>query len=555
MELGELPLRWCHRISNESGHIRVIEADVDWIELRFAPSSGTPKAVEDANLGAVITRMVLAQIGALWRATDATGLEYRFSVLLHPLFVGQFGFVSGLNQFLDELNLPPERLEIRLAASLLDAHSEPIRAAFRALDLLDIQVCIEPSAPTPDLADLVENLPFHLLKIGPISVGQRNGWDGHLDFFRAIILGAERQNIQLSAVGVTERNHFRALNGLGLHFSQGPVLASDKLHAEPLKLAGHRHPKFPRPRNRGRAAPATSPFERSSLNPPPKILPLLPKTLVHLLSIPSDKKARDVLLLELGHADPVLAAILLSNAANTFSDKTPTALNLPQAIVRLGTKSITAGFREGTQAEVFIPSANHLLWTHSLQTAYWAAGLCRIVPDMETPSSTAYLAGLLHDFGRFAMLLKTPDKLAQVERTGWKDVEQLLRQEHRVFHFDHAEVGAALAKLWSLPKNLQYVIAKHHTVLSRPEQQNPLGKLTQIVQLADRLSVGMLHHPEMVDWPAENFSNFQDPIREKLDILWRPNHNTLVQLCRHVHEGTKKRAGYIGVPYAKSTPK
>lgn len=74
----------------------------------------------------------------------------------------------------------------------------------------------------------------------------------------------------------------------------------------------------------------------------------------------------------------------------------------------------------------------------------------------------AYMAGLLHDVGRLVMLMRFPehsDVLLQARHDlDGSDVDE----EHALFGFDHAQVGAALLELWGLPQGM--VMAAHQHI-------------------------------------------------------------------------------------------
>ena len=96
----------------------------------------------------------------------------------------------------------------------------------------------------------------------------------------------------------------------------------------------------------------------------------------------------------------------------------------------------------------------------------------------------AYIAGLLHDFGRICLHRYFPEEasLAQAMASDGMDV---LEAERSVYDTDHQEIGHLVAAKWGMPQLLTEVIKNHHP---RNEDNVPdLPILTRIIILADNL--------------------------------------------------------------------
>ena len=78
--------------------------------------------------------------------------------------------------------------------------------------------------------------------------------------------------------------------------------------------------------------------------------------------------------------------------------------------------------------------------------------------------------------------------------------------EQKIFGFDHAEIGAELARRWSLPINLQECIAFHH---------DP-GKAEQ-----SQVEVAIVHIANSVAILAERDINNPDVVPEINPIAWK----------------------------------
>jgi putative nucleotidyltransferase with HDIG domain len=137
-----------------------------------------------------------------------------------------------------------------------------------------------------------------------------------------------------------------------------------------------------------------------------------------------------------------------------------------------------------------------LLWEHSLGCGFGARIIARKLQcaDLEE----AFLAGLLHDIGKVMLNLKLPQETSGIIQQVYNDPEQTaVALEQERFGFDHAEVGALVARKWNFAAPIEEAIGKHHAV-SSPEGASPL---THTVSLANKcchkLSIGPSRFPQL----------------------------------------------------------
>lgn len=97
---------------------------------------------------------------------------------------------------------------------------------------------------------------------------------------------------------------------------------------------------------------------------------------------------------------------------------------------------------------------------HSLTTATLCEELAK---KMAIDTSTAFTAGLLHDIGTLIMFSACEDVMMEVLEAGiFEEDEPLYVKERDRLGFDHAQVGAALARQWGMPESIALAIAHHH---------------------------------------------------------------------------------------------
>lgn len=99
----------------------------------------------------------------------------------------------------------------------------------------------------------------------------------------------------------------------------------------------------------------------------------------------------------------------------------------------------------------------HSCWRHCLTTALLSECLSAL---MALPSEKSYIAGLIHDIGRLALLRVFPEYEPALQRTKSKGVD-LLAAERAVCEIDHCEAGRWLLCQWGCPIELQNVAAYH----------------------------------------------------------------------------------------------
>ncbi len=119
-------------------------------------------------------------------------------------------------------------------------------------------------------------------------------------------------------------------------------------------------------------------------------------------------------------------------------------------------------------------------WRHGLGTAVAAEALARV---LQRPPELMFIAGLLHDIGRLAMVSLYPDTFAALREQALREDRPLGLLEAGCFGFDHAEAGARLAALWNFPPSIVDAIGRHHT----PGDTSP-GSLAGIIHYADAIA-------------------------------------------------------------------
>ncbi|HZL43792.1 MAG TPA: response regulator [Verrucomicrobiae bacterium] len=99
---------------------------------------------------------------------------------------------------------------------------------------------------------------------------------------------------------------------------------------------------------------------------------------------------------------------------------------------------------------------------HSWMTGGWARRIAETERCDPKISDQCFLAGLLHDIGQLILASGLPDEYAQVLENTRSPGKSLWAAEQDQFGTTHAEVGAYLLGLWSLPNPVIEAVALHH---------------------------------------------------------------------------------------------
>ncbi len=124
-------------------------------------------------------------------------------------------------------------------------------------------------------------------------------------------------------------------------------------------------------------------------------------------------------------------------------------------------------------------------WRHSLGCAVAARILA--IQCRESNPERFYLCGILHDVGRLIIMENLPDQAREIIARYQGEGGLMFDVEQQVLGFDHAEVGASLAKAWKLPLSYEEIIACHH----KPSKARRYPVESAIVNLADIFSKAM----------------------------------------------------------------
>jgi HD-like signal output (HDOD) protein len=212
----------------------------------------------------------------------------------------------------------------------------------------------------------------------------------------------------------------------------------------------------------------------------PKALPPAPKVAGKLIETLDDPEADLQTLAELIESDPVLTAKIMRQANSAFFGLLRPVGNAREAVSMLGmvkvrAMAIAALLQEGFDHATGIDM--ELFWRYSLTTANVAR---YVAAPLGVEDNAVYTAGLIHAIGELVMHVGMPEAMGELnEKLSPFDLRRAAL-ERKVFGYDYAEVGAALAREWRFPKRMTAGLANH----LQPFENDNIEPIAAVVHLA-----------------------------------------------------------------------
>lgn len=203
-------------------------------------------------------------------------------------------------------------------------------------------------------------------------------------------------------------------------------------------------------------------------------LPSLPETYHALTEELRSGNAQIKQLARLIAADPGICAKILQLVNSAFFGLPQRIGNPAQALSILGLDSVAAlvlgiGIFEQLKASTIERFSPEALFQHSLQVATRARALAQQLGCAPSVQDDAFTAGLLHDIGRLILIQNMPEKYQSAVALSEQEQLDMVTAENRVLGGDHAQIGAYLLGLWSLPDEIVAAVLFHHQPSSAQE--------------------------------------------------------------------------------------
>lgn len=214
-------------------------------------------------------------------------------------------------------------------------------------------------------------------------------------------------------------------------------------------------------------------------------LPAMPQILVKLMEYCQTEDIGIAELADLIAKDAAMTAKILRVANTSGYHRRTQLVSLEQSLMTIGIDMVKTLLISESVFQIFdniSPASGGDLrgfWKHSLTTAVTARLIAERMGDVSVEE--AYLAGLLHDVGRLALLAIVPKEYALSFFA--PDDDNLCALELRTLQMTHAEVGACLIEHWKLDSFLADSVLYHHNPVARLENAPRLVRITCLAHL------------------------------------------------------------------------
>lgn len=214
-------------------------------------------------------------------------------------------------------------------------------------------------------------------------------------------------------------------------------------------------------------------------------------------------------------AEPVFATRVLQLANSPLFALEGQVRTISHAIILLGLDRVKAITFTRALEDFIAPTlsikALRLCWQNCLATALVAEKLARAA---RMDVDFAYVAALLRDIGRLALLVKYPGPYSNLLAVSGEQHFEIMAMERELFDIDHCEAGTWLMHHLPFPPELADIIANHHRELDYRQ-----FRMLHLVQCADRLAdaLGFGVLPEIARPPVEDaVHNLPEPARARI---------------------------------------
>jgi putative nucleotidyltransferase with HDIG domain len=251
-------------------------------------------------------------------------------------------------------------------------------------------------------------------------------------------------------------------------------------------------------------------------------LPALPAIVSQIIAVTEDPESSANDLIQVVLPDQTMCGTILKVANSAFFGVPRGVSTIERAVVLLGHeeiknivigKAIFSSFPKLSKANT---NSVNLFWEHAL-TCGLAAKI--IGEQLHLSPSELFIAGLIHDIGKLAMLMAYPNDYPILRDLSNPCNAEDSAEEQAKFAISHDKVGLQIAKKWQLPEQLAAAIGYHHCPQDAPSHKAyPL-----IVQVADILSLMYCHSDCMESSDVEKI--FADFLPET-STMWQQNNLT-----------------------------
>jgi putative nucleotidyltransferase with HDIG domain len=247
--------------------------------------------------------------------------------------------------------------------------------------------------------------------------------------------------------------------------------------------------------------------------------PALPATVNKVMAVTGNPESSAHDLMKAILPDQSMCTAILKIANSAFFGLPGQVSTIEKAIIVLGfeeVRNVVIGKAVFASFQKLNKSNRHniqMFWEHSF-TCGLAAKI--LATHLGYSQSELFIAGLIHDIGKLAMLMTFPHDYSPLLELSEPHQFQSIIKENEIFSISHDEIGMRLLKRWHFPEALTMAIGYHH----RPQLAPTHMIFPLIVQMADILSL-IYCSPEKLSGDDVQ-AIFRDFLPENMQ-MWKDN--------------------------------
>lgn len=218
-------------------------------------------------------------------------------------------------------------------------------------------------------------------------------------------------------------------------------------------------------------------------------LPSLPDQILRVLNETRQFSSMDYNIIEVIQYDPPMALRVLRRANLPLYGYSEEIGSLQQAVGLLGPEALRNIVARVPALERFFDEERIRLeldfsgiWLHMQMMGALAGRIARLRGGLEI--DVCFTAGLIHDTGKIAMIVQTPEVLSNAKQLVGKRSVPLSLASEEIAGISHLEIGARLARKWNFPKSLVKAMKTGYYSTAYED----IGELGSVVCLANFLS-------------------------------------------------------------------
>lgn len=217
-------------------------------------------------------------------------------------------------------------------------------------------------------------------------------------------------------------------------------------------------------------------------------LPSMPAVIQEILASFNNENLDSNALAQMIARDQGLSAKVLRVANSPFYGLPRTIASIQDAVVVMGFNGVrslvlSAGFVHAFPAKAGSRFDRQAYWKRSFRVAGNAKALAQ---SLRQEPQMAFTAAMFHEIGLLVLDVCIPEQFAEVLQQCEMSGRSLAEVEQEQFGFDHAEIGAEMARHWNFPAEIEHAIRYWAT----PEHE-PFRPVTGLVYAAVLLESGL----------------------------------------------------------------